>query len=129
MPFFPKAVNGVFLLGNCNGVPLNVEENRYRMSAAFKSDGDPSMTPAMCGFYLQALALDTSTDAFKKARIVANSIHATYEEDLGMPIHFAMAAAMRVKTEQPKLFAEMAEVHCPRCGGICVELPQETVST
>ena len=128
MPFFPKAVNSVLLLGNCNGVPLNVEVNRYRMSAAFKSDGDASMTPAMCGFYLQALALDTSTDAFKKARIVANSIHATFEEG-GMPIHFAMAAALRVKTEQPKLFAEMAEVHCPRCGGTCVELPQETVST
>ena len=109
----PTALSQVLLLENSQGVPLNIAGNRTRLSEAFKSDGDPSMTPVMCGFLLQAIALDPSSEAFSKARIVAHRLKASYE----MHLQYAMAAALRVKTEQPQLFAEMAEVHCPQCGG------------
>ena len=101
----PTALSQVFLLENSQGVPLNIEGNRNRLSEAFKSDGDPSMSPVMCGFLLQAQAMDTSTKAFRMARLVANRLQADYD---GMHLEYAIAAALRVRTEQPQLFAEMA---------------------
>ena len=122
----PTALSQVLLLENSQGVPLNIEGNRTRLSEAFIADGDPSMSPAMCGFLLQAFAMDKSSEASAKARIVANRLQASYD---GMHLQYAMAAALRIRTEQPRLFAEMAEWHCPSCRGVCVELPQETIST
>ena len=100
---------------NCKDIPLNVEENRCMLSAAFALVGDSSMTPVMCGFYLQAISLDTSTDAFLQARTVANRIHATYMED-GMELHFAMAATMRIKVMDPKLFNVLCTADQPALG-------------
>ena len=101
----PTALSQVFLLQNSQGIPLNVEGNHTRLSEAFKSDGDPSMSPVMCGFLLQALAMDTSTEAFRMVRMVAKCLQADYH---GMHLEYAIAAALRVRTEQPQLFAEMA---------------------
>ena len=97
----PTAVSQVVLIENFKGIPLNIEENRRRMSAAFLSDGDQSMTPAMCGFLLNAFALDKSTEAYGQSRRVAHRLRATFE---GMEMHYAVAAAMRVKVEDPELF-------------------------
>ena len=65
------------------------------------------MTPVMCGFWLQAAALDMSMETFKQVLRVAHRMHLTYEED-GMHIHYAMAAAMRVKAENPTLSSQLA---------------------
>ena len=86
-------------------VPLNSEENRSRLAATYLTHGDPSMTPVMCGFWLQAVALERNTPAFKEARTVAHRLHATYKP---MEMHFAMASAMRIKLEQPELFRRAA---------------------
>ena len=101
----PTALSQVLLLENAQGIPLNIEGNRNRLSEAFKLDGDPTMSPVMCGFLLQALAMDTSTEAFRMAKIVANRLKDDYE---GMHIIYAIAAALRVRTAQPQLFDEMA---------------------
>ena len=101
MSYRPTAVSQVVLIENFKGIPLNIEENRRRMSVAFLSDGDPFMTPAMCGFLLTAFALDKSTEAYGQSRRVAHRLRATYE---GMEMHHAIAVAMRVKVEDPELF-------------------------
>ena len=88
-------------------IPLNTEGNRTRLSAAYMLDLDPTMTPAMCGFWLQAAALDKSVEPFKQFLLVAHRIQVTYVEE-GMHIHYAMAAAMRVKVENPTLFSQLA---------------------
>ena len=88
-------------------IPLNTEGNRTRLAAAYLLDNDPTMTPSMCGFWLQAVALDKSVETFKQVQLVAHRMHVTYEED-GMHIHYAMAAAMRVKAENPALFSQLA---------------------
>ena len=93
------------LLKNSKGVPLNIEENRTILSEAFNLDGDNSMTPVMCGFLFQALAMDTSTEAFRMVQMVAKRLQADYD---GMHLEYAIAAALRVRTEQPQLFAEIA---------------------
>ena len=87
-------------------IPLNTEGNRTRLAAAYLLDNDPTMTPAMCGFWLQAVALDKSVESLKQVQRVAYRMHATYEEE-GMHIHYAMAAAMRVKVENPMLFRQL----------------------
>ena len=101
MSFRPTAVSQVVLIENFKGIPLNIEENCRRMSVAFLSDGDASMTPAMCGFLLTAFALDKSTEAYGQSRRVAHRLREDYED---MEMHYAIAAAMRIKVEQPTLF-------------------------
>ena len=88
-------------------IPVNSEGNRMRVSRDFVTRGEAAMTPVMCGFWLQALALDKNTNNFTDARVVAGRLHATYEDE-GMQIHLAVASAMRIKAEQPALFKRMA---------------------
>jgi hypothetical protein len=90
-----------------DGIPVNSQYNRTKLAEAHAADGDDSMTPAMCGFWLQALVIDRASDRFRKLEKVAHRIHATYEGD-GMGCHYAVAAAMRVNLEQPTLFNEIA---------------------
>ena len=85
-------------------VPVNSERNRNTLAVAYAADGDPTMTPVMCGFWLQAIALDKSTKTFTEVQTVAHSLRATY----GMERHYAMAAAMRVKFETPETFKRIA---------------------
>ena len=79
--------------------PLNSEDNRNRLSAAYLAEGDKSMTPVMCGYWLQAIALDSK--AFEELQTVAGRLQATWEM---MHKHCAMAVAMRARLEQPELF-------------------------
>ena len=88
-------------------IPVNSEGNRMRASRDFVAQGDATMTPVMCGFWLQALSIDKDSNDFKDARAVAECIHATYDDE-GMQIHLAVASAMRIKAEQPALFKRMA---------------------
>ena len=81
--------------------PLNSEDNRNRLAAAYLAEGDDSMTPEMCGYWLQAIALDPSSKAFEELQTIAGRLQATWEM---MHKHCAMAAAYRVKVEQPELF-------------------------
>ena len=90
--------------------PVNSEENRMDLSRAYRANGNAPMTPAMCGFWLQAMALDKSSDAFKQAQMVAHRIHATYE-DQGMSFDLAIASSMRIRAEQPTMFGEMADAN------------------
>ena len=62
-------------------IKVNSEENRAELSRAYAANGKVGMTPVMCGFLLQAMALDRSTDAFKQAQIVAHRLHMTYEDE------------------------------------------------
>ena len=107
MSFCPKAVTELTLLQNLPGVPLDIESNRVIMSAAFRLDGDPKMTPLMCGFFMQVMALDKTWDSFVQVISLAHRIQATYKDE-GMHLHYAIAAAMRIYVENPKRFAEMA---------------------
>ena len=91
-------------------VPVNSEQNRMQLSRNYATNGDVGMTPAMCGFWLQAMALDKSSDAFKQAQLVAHRIHATYE-DQGMSFDLAIASSMRIRAEQPTMFGEMADAN------------------
>ena len=99
-------------------VPLNSNYNRTRLAAAYLADGDPTMTAVMCGFYLQAMALDTSSQEFEEAQTVAHRLYATYPQ---VEMHFAIAAAMRIKAERPEVFRSMAAreivILCPECLG------------
>ena len=88
-------------------IPVNSEGNRMRVSRDFVTRGEAAMTRVMCGFWLQALALDKNTNNFTDARVVAGRLHATYEDE-GMQFHLAMASAMRIKAEQPVMFKQMA---------------------
>ena len=63
------------------------------------------MTAVMCGFWLQAVALDVSTKTFTEVKTVAHLLRSTY----GMSLHYAMAAAMRMKSEDPKVFKRIAD--------------------
>ena len=90
-----------------NGQPLNSEYNRNQLSAAYAADGDARMTPVMCGFYLQVMVLDRTSDAFQKIQHVAARTFATYE-DSGMERHLAIAGSMRLKLENPTLFNGIA---------------------
>ena len=87
-------------------VPVNSEQNRRQLSRNYVANGDESMTPAMCGLWLQAMALDNSSDAFKQAQLVARRIHATYKDE-GMSFDFAIASSMRIRVEQPTTFGKM----------------------
>ena len=97
-------------------VPLNSNYNRTRLAAAYLADGDRTMNNAMCGFYLQAMALDTSTREFDKAQTVAHRLYATYPR---MEMHFAMASAMRIMADRPEVFrfiaARQSVSLCPVC--------------
>ena len=96
-------------------VPLSSRFNRTRLAAAYLADGDPTMTAVMCGFYLQAMALDTSTREFEEAQTVAHRLCATYPQ---AEMHFAIAAAMRIKAERPEVFRFIAAreiILCPDC--------------
>ena len=99
-------------------VPVNSEQNRMQLSRAYAANGNPTMTPVMCGFLLQAMAFDKSSDAFKQAQVVAHRVHGDYKDD-GMSFDYAIAASMRIRAEQPALFREMATVRCPCCNGAC----------
>ena len=90
-----------------NGEPLNSEYNRMVLSAACAADGDLKWTPVMCGFWLQAMVLDTTSDTTRKIRLAAQRMHAAYE-DQGMERHYAIAAIMRVKLENPAMFDRMS---------------------
>ena len=79
--------------------PLNSEDNRNKLSAAYLAEGDSSMTAVLRGFWLQAIAL-SSTKAFEEVVVVADRMQATWP----MHEHCAMAVAMRVKLEKPELF-------------------------
>ena len=107
--FTPTAIRDVALEGHTTPsgrqIPLNTKMNRNRLSAAFLANGDRSMTPVMCGFYLQAIALDPSSSAFTDARTVAHRFHATYPH---REMHFAIAAAMRIQATQMELFRTIA---------------------
>ena len=90
---------------------LNTEANRSILAAAFLADGDDSMTHAMCGFFLEALALDPTTKAFEEAQTVASRLNATYEQ-FGM--YYSMAAAMRIRLERPDAFRAIDAGPSPR---------------
>ena len=91
-------------------IPANSGKNREELSRAYTANGDASMTSVMSGFWLQAMALDKSSDAFKQANLVAHRIHATYE-DQGMSFDLAIASSMRIRVEQPMMFGEMVDAH------------------
>jgi hypothetical protein len=80
--------------------PVNSEDNRNRLSAAYLAEGDTSMNPVLCGFWLLAIALDPTTKAWDEVQAVAHRTQATWS----MHKHCAIAVAMRVKIEQPELF-------------------------
>ena len=84
-------------------IPLNTHENRTRLSAAYQEAGDGTMTPAMCGFWLQAIAIDRDSELFAQAQQVARRLYATYNEN-GLQMHYCIEASMRIKAEQPRLF-------------------------
>ena len=105
MVFSSSAVENVPLQQR-NGQPLNSEHNRNQLSAAYAADGDTAMTPVMCGFWLQAMVMDRTSDAFQKIQHVAARMYATYEEN-GMERHLAICMSMRVKLENPALFNTM----------------------
>ena len=88
-------------------LPLNTDENRTALSVAYAEAGDGTMTPAMCGFWLQAIALDPNTELFAQTQKVARCLYATFQEN-GLQMHYAMAAAMRIKASQPRLFRSLA---------------------
>ena len=96
-------------------VPLNSRFNRTRLAAAYLADGDPTMTAVMCGFYLQAMALDTSSQEFEEAQTVAQRLDYTFD----LEMHWAIAAAMRIKAERPEVFRSIAAreivLFCPDC--------------
>ena len=86
-------------------IPVNSEMNRNNLAAAYSADGDPSMTAVMCGFWMQAIALDESADpTVADVRTVCHTLRAEY----GLERHFAMAAAMRMKSESPETFKRIA---------------------
>ena len=86
-------------------IPVNSERNRTNVAAAFLAGGDESMSAVMCGFWLQAIALDPTTKAFEEMRMVTRRLHATYEH---MERHGCMAAAMRMKVSHPQVFRSIA---------------------
>ena len=98
-------------------VPLNSEFNRTKLAAAYILDGDSSMTNAMCGFYLTAMALDPTTREFEEAQTVAHRLDYTFD----LEMHWAIAAAMRIKAERPEVFRSIAAreivLLCPECLG------------
>ena len=108
--FRPNAIKNVRLEDHMTPsgvrIPLNSEVNRNTLAAAYSADGDPSMTAVMCGFWLQAIALDVSikTKTFTEVRTVAHSLRAEY----GGSLHYAMAAAMRTRSELPETFKRIA---------------------
>ena len=106
--FNPNATKNVQLEDHVTpsgvGIPLNSEVNRNTLAATYAADGDPTMTPVMCGFWLQAVALDKSTKTFTEVRTAAHSLRAEY----GGTMHYAMAAAMRAKSELPETFKRIA---------------------
>ncbi len=53
---------------------------------------------------MQAVVLDVSTKTFTEVKTVARLLRSTY----GMEMHYAMAAAMRMKSESPKIFKHIA---------------------
>ena len=85
-------------------MPVNSEGNRNTLAAAYAADGDPTMTTVMCGFWLQAVVLDVSTKTFTEVKTVAHLLRSTY----GMELHYAMAAAMRMRSESLKIFKHIA---------------------
>ena len=85
-------------------IPVNSEVNRNTLAAAYSADGDDTMTAVMCGFWLQAVALDKSMKTFTEVKTVAHLLRSTY----GMELHYAMAAAMRMRSESPKIFKHIA---------------------
>ncbi len=91
-------------------VLVNSEQNRMQLSRNYATNGDVGMTPAMCGFWLQAMALDKSSDAFKQAQLVAHRIHATYK-DQGLSFDMAIASSMLIRVEQPTIFGKMVDAH------------------
>ena len=108
--FRPSAIKNVRLQDHMTPsgvrIPVNSEVNRNALAAAYSADGDPSMTAVMCGFWMQAIALDASANpkTFTDVRTVAHSLRAEY----GMSRHYAMAAAMRVQSESPETFKRIA---------------------
>ena len=80
--------------------PVNSEDNRNRLSAAYLAEGDTSMNPVLCGFWLLAIGLDPTTKAWEDVHTVARRTQATWP----MHKHCAIAVAMRVKVEHPQLF-------------------------
>ena len=86
-------------------MPVNSEGNRNAVAAAYAADGDPTMTTVMCGFWLQAAVLDVSTKTFADVKTVSHLLRSTF----GMEMHYAMAAAMRMKSEDPKVFKRIAD--------------------
>ena len=106
--FRPSAIKNVRLQDHMTPsgvrIPLNSEVNRNALAAAYSADGDDTMTAVMCGFWLQAIALDKSTKTFTDVKTVSHLLRSTY----GMEMHYAMAAAMRVKSESPETFKRIA---------------------
>ena len=106
--FRPNAIKNVRLEDHMTPsgvrIPVNSELNRNTLAAAYVADGDPTMTPVMCGFWLQAIALDKSTKTFTEVRTAARSLRAEY----GGTMHYAMAAAMRARSELPETFKDIA---------------------
>ena len=93
-------------LEGLHGVPVNSERNRMAMAAAYADAGTTGMTPVMCGFFLQALALDRASDLHRKVHSAARRVYATYNEE-GMVIPLALAVTMRLRLVNPNLFNEL----------------------
>ena len=106
--FRPNAIKNVRLEDHMTPsgvrIPVNSEVNRNTLAAAYSADGDDTMTAVMCGFWLQAVALDKSMKTFTEVKTVAHLLRSTY----GMELHYAMAAAMRMRSESPKIFKHIA---------------------
>ena len=106
--FRPNAIKNVRLEDHTTPsgvrIPVNSEVNRNTLAAAYSADGDDTMTAVMCGFWLQAVALDKSMNTFTEVKTVAHLLRSTY----GMELHYAMAAAMRMRSESPKIFKHIA---------------------
>ena len=86
----------------------NDEFNRTKLAATFLTAGCSKMTHVMCGFLLMALALTMDSDEYAKVKVVSHKMYYDFK-DAGMPIEYAMAAAMRIKAETPDFFNSLAK--------------------
>jgi hypothetical protein len=86
----------------------NDEFNRTKLAETFLAAGCSQMTPVMCGFLLMAMALPINSDEYAKVKVVSHKMYYDFEE-AGMPIEYAMAAAMRIKAETPDFFNSLAK--------------------
>ena len=92
------------------GRPVNNQHNRGRLAESFN---DPHMTDLMCGFYLEFMKIDSTTPEYDEVDRVIKILEMVGSADLdtlGIPIHWYVADAMRMKFEDPDKFNGLANV-------------------